>query len=87
MQTLSSGDEFGWSALLMSRGKLFQARALERVEALALDGGELLIACKQDTNFGFAFMHRLLGVVSERLQATRLQVLDTYSPTAKRAGA
>jgi len=25
--------------------------------------------------------------VSERLQATRLQVLDMYSPVAKRAGA
>jgi CRP/FNR family cyclic AMP-dependent transcriptional regulator len=87
VQTLSSGDELGWSALLMARGKLFQARALERVEALALDGGDLLNACKQDTLFGFVLMHRLLGVVSERLQATRLQVLDTYSPAAKRAGA
>ena len=29
----------------------------------------------------------LLGVVSERLQATRLQVLDMHSPVAKRAGA
>ena len=87
VQTLSSGDELGWSALLMARGKLFQARALERVEALALDGGDLLTACKQDTLFGFVLMHRLLGVLSERLQATRLQVLDTYSPAAKRAGA
>jgi hypothetical protein len=32
-------------------------------------------------------MHRLLGVVSERLQAARLQVLDMHSPVAKRAGA
>jgi hypothetical protein len=32
-------------------------------------------------------MHRLLSVVSERLQATRLQLLDMYSPQAKRAGA
>jgi hypothetical protein len=32
-------------------------------------------------------MHRLLAVVAERLQATRLQVIDSYSPTAKRAGA
>jgi hypothetical protein len=32
-------------------------------------------------------MRRLLGVVSERLQATRVQVLDMYWPDAKRAGA
>jgi CRP/FNR family cyclic AMP-dependent transcriptional regulator len=86
VQTLASGDELGWSAILMGRRKHFQARALERAEALAFDGGELLSACKQDTQFGFVLMHRLLGVVSERLQATRLQVLDMYSPVAKRAG-
>ena len=34
-----------------------------------------------------AFMVRLMGVVSERLRATRLQLLDMYSPVAKRAGA
>jgi CRP-like cAMP-binding protein len=87
VQTLSAGDELGWSAILMGRRKHFQARALERSEALAFDGGELLIACKQDAAFGYVLMHRLLGVVAERLQATRLQVLDMYSPVAKRAGA
>jgi len=44
VQTLSAGDELGWSAILMGRRKHFQARALERAEALAFDGGELLIA-------------------------------------------
>lgn len=87
IHTLAAGDELGWSALLMGRGKHFQARALQRSEALALDGGELLAACKQDPSFGFVFMHRLLGVVAGRLQATRLQLHDMYSPVAKRAGA
>jgi len=87
VQTLSAGDELGWSAILMGRRKHFQARSLERAEALGFDGGELLAACKQDAVFGYVLMHRLLGVVSERLQATRLQVLDMYSPVAKRAGA
>ena len=86
VQTLSDGDELGWSALLMASGKYFQARALEPVEALAFDAKQLLAACKQDPAFGFAFMYRLLGVVAGRLQATRLQVHDMYSPVAKRAG-
>lgn len=86
VQTLSAGDELGWSALLMSPGKHFQARALERTEALAFDGPALLDACKEDPAFGFAFMHRLIGVVAGRLQATRLQLHDMYSPVAKRAG-
>ena len=86
VQTLHEGDELGWSAILMGRGKHFQARALQPVNALAFDGAALLDACRADPAFGFALMYRMLGVVSERLQATRLQVLDMYSPVAKRAG-
>ena len=44
VQTLFAGDELGWSAFLMGRGKHFQARTLERVDALALEGSELLAA-------------------------------------------
>ena len=87
VQTLFAGDELGWSALLMGRGKHFQARTLERVDALAFEGSELLAACSEDTLFGYTLMRRLLAVVAERLQATRLQLLDTYSPIAARAGA
>jgi len=87
VQTLSAGDELGWSAILMGRGKHFQARALQDVKALAFDGASLIDACRDDKAFGFALMYRMLGVVSERLQATRLQLLDMYSPVAKRAGA
>ena len=87
VQTLFAGDELGWSALLMGRGKHFQARTLENVHALAFEGTELLAACREDPHFGFILMQRLLGVVAERLQATRLQLLDMYSPIAARAGA
>ena len=87
VHTLGPGDELGWSAILMGRGKYFQARALERSVAVSFDGPALLEACREDKSFGFALMYRMLGVVSERLQGTRLQVLDMYSPHARRAGA
>jgi CRP/FNR family transcriptional regulator, cyclic AMP receptor protein len=87
VHALEAGDELGWSAVLMGGGKRFQARALEPVEALAFDGYALLERCRADTGFGYKIMHRLLGVVSERLQAARLQVLDMYSPIARKAGA
>lgn len=86
VQTLGAGDELGWSSVLMGRGKYFQARALAPTEALAFDGAALLEACQADTAFGFEFMRRMLGVVSERLQATRLQLHDMHSPKARRAG-
>jgi len=87
VHTLEGGDELGWSAVIVGGGKHFQARALEPVEALSFDGYALLERCRADTGFGYKIMHRLLGVVSERLQAARLQVLDMYSPIARRAGA
>ena len=86
VQTLYAGDEFDWSALLPHAGKHFQARALEPVKALAFEGEELLASFRDDPAFGMAFMLRLLGVVSERLRATRLQLVDMVSPEAKRAG-
>jgi CRP/FNR family cyclic AMP-dependent transcriptional regulator len=86
VQTLYAGDVFDWSALLPHAGKHFQARALNPVTALAFEGEHLLAAFRSDPQFGLAFMLQLMGVVSERLRATRLQLLDMYSPVAKRAG-
>jgi CRP/FNR family cyclic AMP-dependent transcriptional regulator len=87
VHTLEPGDELGWSSVLSGRGKFYQARALEPVEAIRFDGHELLAKCRSDNAFGYKIMHRLVGVVSERLQAARMQVLDMYSPIAKKAGA
>jgi CRP-like cAMP-binding protein len=87
VHTAEGGEQIGWSAVIVGRGKHFQAKALEPVDALAFDGYALLERCRSDTGFGYKIMHRLLAVVSDRLQAARLQVLDMYSQPAKRAGA
>jgi len=78
--TVSEGEEFGWSSMLPSHGKQFQARALDVLKALAFDGARLREACDEDPVFGYTFMKRLLGVVSERLHALRVQLLDVYNP-------
>jgi CRP/FNR family cyclic AMP-dependent transcriptional regulator len=87
VHTLEPGDELGWSSVLSGRGKFYQARALEPVETIRFDGYELLEKCRSDNSFGYKIMHRLVGVVSERLQSARMQVLDMYSPIARKAGA
>lgn len=87
VETLSEGDELGWSSLLQGKAKLFRARTLTPVDALRFDGAQLRAMCDRDPGFGYQLMQRLLRVVSERLQATRLQVLDMYWTAAKRAGA
>lgn len=87
IQTLSGGEEFGFSSVILGRAMTFQARALEPVAALAFRGSQLLDACRSDPEFGYHLMGRMLLIVSERLDATRLQLMDTYSPEAARAGA
>jgi len=80
VQTLSDGELLGWSSVLPSEGKFFQARALGAVRALVFDGARLLELCEQDCTFGYTLMRRLLGIVADRMQATRVQLLDMYSP-------
>jgi CRP-like cAMP-binding protein len=87
VHTLEGGDELGWSSVLSGRGKFYQARAMEPAETIRFDGQALLEQCRSDNSFGYKIMHRLVGVVSERLQSARLQVLDMYSPIARKAGA
>ena len=80
VQTLGEGDQLGWSSLLVEGGKHFQARTLEPVRALALDGARLRQVCEQDPAFGYQIMLKLLKIVAGRLQATRVQLLDLYAP-------
>ena len=87
VDALSAGTAFGWSAVLLGRGKHFQARAIEPVSVLVMRGIEVLALCHSEPKFGVDLMHRLLGLVSGRLQAERIKVLDSFWPVAKRAGA
>lgn len=87
IDTLEPGTALGWSAVLLGRGKHFQARALEPVTALVFPGLSVLGACTADPEFGFDLMRRLLELASRRLQAERVKVLDQYWPVAKKAGA
>lgn len=74
IETLHGGDFLGWSALLGSGTRHFQARALNRVVVLTFDGGLVRKACEGDAHFGYDLMKHLLFVATERLDATRVQI-------------
>jgi CRP-like cAMP-binding protein len=77
IQTLHEGDFLGWSALLGSGTRHFQARALTPVAVLTFDGEFLCRKCDDDPLFGFALMKRLLLLVTERLDAARGQLAES----------
>jgi CRP-like cAMP-binding protein len=79
IQTIGEGEELGWSSLLASVNKQFQARCLEPVTAFAFDGAQIMARCEADPAFGFRLLRSVLATVANRLRATRLQLLDVFS--------
>jgi CRP/FNR family transcriptional regulator, cyclic AMP receptor protein len=78
IQTLREGDVLGWSWLLPPYRWHFDARAVNLTRALALDGKCLRAKCEDDHDLGYELFKRFARLMTERLQATRLQLLDVY---------
>jgi CRP-like cAMP-binding protein len=78
IQTLREGDVLGWSWLLPPYRWHFDARAVSLTRALALDGKCLRAKCEDDHDLGYELFKRFARLMTERLQATRLQLLDVY---------
>lgn len=74
VQTLHAGEAMGWSALIPGTRTRFQARALTPVTTVAFSGDSLHAACDRDPEIGYALMKNLLELVTERLDATRMQL-------------
>lgn len=80
IQTLGPGDELGWSSVMTPVRKQFQAKSIEPVTAVAFDGARMLRACDEDPAFGYTIMRRVAGIVAERLENARIQLMDVYKP-------
>jgi CRP-like cAMP-binding protein len=84
VETLGPGDVLGWSWLFPPYVWHFDARAIQPVGAVEVDGGCLRSKAEADTAFGFELVRRFASVMLERLQATRLRLLDLYGDGPKR---
>lgn len=78
IQTVNEGDVLGWSWLIPPYQWQFDARAIDMVRAISLDGKCLRTKCEQDKSLGYDLLKRFSHLVSRRLEATRLQLLDVY---------
>jgi len=82
VQTVGEGDMLGWSWLFPPYRWRFQARTQQPIRALAFDGKCLRAKCDEDHDLGYELLKRFSRVVTERLEATRMQLLDLYGATA-----
>ena len=78
VQTLDAGDVAGFSWLIEPPHWEFDGRAVERVHAIQMDGACLRGKCDSDPRLGYELMRRFAGLATNRLQATRRQLLDVY---------
>ena len=78
VQTLHAGDLLGWSWLVPPFRAAFDARALEPAETTAYDAAGLRERMDADPALGYALLREFVGVVVQRLQHSRIQLLDLY---------
>lgn len=78
VQIAKPGETVGWSAMSLNGRTHFQARALSDVQTVSFSGESLREACEKDPEMGYALTKQLLALVTERLDAARMQVVDAY---------
>jgi CRP-like cAMP-binding protein len=82
IQTVGAGEILGWSWLFPPYRRRFDARAVQKTQAFALNGNYLREKAESDYRLGYELLKRFSKIVVERLQATRLQLLDVYGKHA-----
>jgi len=80
--TIGEGEVLGWSWLFAPYRWKFDARATELTRAISLDGKCLRAKCEADHDLGYELLKRFAFMVEQRLDATRLQLLDVYGSNA-----
>jgi CRP-like cAMP-binding protein len=79
VETLASGDVLGWSWLHPPYLWHFGAVARVATTAIEFDAPAVRRRCEADPVFGYAALRSFTPIITERLQATRLRLLDLYA--------
>lgn len=78
IETLSGEHVLGWSWLVPPHRWRFDAVAVDEVDAMRLDAACVRALMRDDPELGSALAQELLTVVSDRLEHTRIRLLDVY---------
>jgi CRP-like cAMP-binding protein len=84
IETIEAGEIIGWSWLFPPYRWHFDARALVPVRATSFDGACIRAKCADDAVLGSELLSRFAQVLMERLQWTRLRLLDLYGDARAR---
>ncbi len=79
IETIEGGEVLGWSWIFPPYRWHFSGRVFEPTRAIALDGKCLRAKGEADHDLGYELMKRVAQIMMERLQATRIRLLDIDS--------
>jgi CRP-like cAMP-binding protein len=86
VETLQDGDVLGWSWLFEPYRWHFDAVAQTDITAVAFNALCLRGKCESNHDLGYELVKRFAQVIMERLQATRLALMDLYQYGAPSQG-
>jgi len=78
IETLGEGDVMGWSWAVPPYRKQYDARALELTRAIEFDAMCIRGKCDEEPKLGYELFKRFAQIIGQRLQATRLRLIDIY---------
>lgn len=78
IMTVSAGDLLGISPAVGQSLSTGTIRALASTKAIELNASQVLTLCEHNPRFGYQFMRQVAVAISQRLNATRLQLLDVF---------
>jgi CRP-like cAMP-binding protein len=82
IQTLGEGDILGWSWLVPPYTWTLDVQAITLTRAIAFDGKCIRRKCEENHELGYELFKRLTPIFVQRLEATRIQLLDIYGTDA-----
>jgi CRP-like cAMP-binding protein len=79
LQTCGEGEVVGWSWLIGPHRWRYTGRASRPVRALEMDGACMRAKCDENHELGYELLQRFSKVLADRLESTRLQLIDVYA--------
>jgi CRP-like cAMP-binding protein len=84
VHTVKENEVVGWSWLFPPYRWHFDVRAVEPTRAIAFDARCLRGKCDENSVLGYELMKRFASIMMDRIQATRIQILDVYGHAGTR---
>jgi CRP/FNR family transcriptional regulator, cyclic AMP receptor protein len=82
IQTIGEGEVLGSSSLFPPYQWHFSARSIDNTRVVAFDAQAIRQIAEEDHDFGYDITKRVGQILLQRLQATRMQLIDFYARRA-----